>query len=247
MIQSGILYGVGKKMRSAYNTGKVSEREILVCYNRNKAEADSFDPFGWSINDLLQESRATHNPLMRMKLEALIEDHRTKSVCSRNQNELSLKKLDYYRDSALGVGIRPLMSILDMLAVEGDVEAKILCLLLHIEFANLNAKKRTNLSKVIYRRKDILLQQVSDLLYDNEWRCGVSYNPGKNASHIVYVYLPDGTQLSWHSNDLETAYCYDEIDAEWDGRVCSTLEKLLSYAHRRFCIGSELVEYNLAS
>ena len=242
-----VIYGVGKKMRSAYLAGKISEQQVLLCYNKNKSEADRFVPFGWSVKELIEESNLTHNPILREKLRSLAREHQTKAERSKEQNELSLKKLDYYLWSALGIGMRPVMQELNRLSKDGNKEAEIILLLMQIEFANLTAKKRHDLSKVIYQRKDLLLQKASDLLYDNNWECGVSYNPGKNASHIIYVFLPNGSQLSWHSNNYDTAMCYDEICTEWDGRACSSLEKLFTYAHERFGIGNTLTEYKIAS
>ena len=69
---------------------------------------------------------------------------------------------------------------------------------------------------MIYERKSILLEQLSNLLYETEWKHGISYNTGKNASFIVYIYLPNGTQLSWHCNEYQMMYYYPEIQCEWE-------------------------------
>lgn len=239
------LNGVGKKLRASFNVGMTTEKEILAVYNHNKKEADTFDGYGWTIFDLIQEEKKTHNPLLRTKLQKLIEEHKEKSRCSSSQNALSMAKLTFYLSTALGIGLRSVLKVLKKIALNGDEEANILCILMHIEFANLMAKKRNNLKKVIYERKHILLEKVSDLLYKNNWKCGISSKTGKNAGYIVYVFLPNGTQLSWHCNEYTMPYFYEDIECGWDGKVCSTLEKLLTYVHYKYKIGEALVPYDI--
>lgn len=240
---SVVLEGVGKKLRASFKAGKTTEKELLAVFIHNKKEADAFDGYGWSTFDLIQEEKRTHNPLLRAKLQKLIEEHKEKSRCSNRQNALSIAKLDFYKDTALGCGIRSIRNALYKIGAGNDDEATILAMLLDIEFANLMAKKLTGKKEVIYERKHIMLEQVSDLLYDNNWRCGISSKAGKNAGWIIYIYLPDGTQLSWHSNQYTLLYSYEDIDCAFDGRVCTTLEKLLTYAHNKYNIGEMLVPY----
>lgn len=238
-----VLDGVGKKLRASFKAGKTAEKELIAVFIHNKKEADAFDGYGWSTFDLIQEEKRTHNPLLRAKLQKLIEEHKEKSRCSNRQNALSIAKLDFYKDTALGCGIRSVRNALYKIGAGNDDEATILAMLLDIEFANLMAKKLTGKKEVIYERKHIMLEQVSDLLYDNNWRCGISSKAGKNAGWIIYIYLPDGTQLSWHSNQYTLLYSYEDIDCAFDGRVCTTLEKLLTYAHNKYNIGEMLVPY----
>lgn len=237
------LNGVGKKLRSSFLAGKTSANKLLTVYKRNLKEAERFDGFGLSLFELEMEVKRTHNPLLRQKLAKLVEEYKEKSRCSAKQNELSMKKLQFYLPSALGLGIRKVMKALRKFAKKGDVEARILGTLLEIEFANLYAKKHAALKKVIYERKHILLTRLSKFLCDEGWKCGISSNTGKNAGWIVYVYLPNGTQVSWHCNEYTMLYHFEAIDCSWDGKVCSTLEKLLNYAHENFNIGEPLVEY----
>lgn len=245
MVDNNILYGVGKTLRARYLASKISEKEVMNTFLRNKKEADACDFFGWTIFELIQEEKRTHNPLLRQKLNHAIIQHKEKSRNSLKQNELSLAKLDFYRESALGIGIRPVMHALRTLAKAGNINAEICLMLMQIEFANLNAKKLHHKKDEIYKRKDYLLMTVSDLLYDNGWTCGISSNTGKNASYIVYVYLPNGSQLCWHCNNYRMLYYYDDITCDWDGLICSTLEKLLCFVHDYFGIGT-LIEYAAA-
>ena len=66
------------------------------------------------------------------------------------------------------------------------------------------------------------------------WKYGINSETGKNACYLVYVYLPNGVQLTWHCNEYAIYECYPPIDAEWDGQVCMTMEKLLTYISNRF-------------
>ena len=242
-VNTEILNGVGKKVRNAYLQGKVKDEEILSIYTRYKVESDNFDTFGWTLDELRQEANATNNPILRNRIKSILDEKRDKAIRSKQQNALSMEKLEYYKGTALGMGLRPVMREVGKIAKSGDDDAKILFLLMQAEFANLNAKKRTSLSKVIYQRKDLLLKQVSDLLYDCGWECGISSNTGKNASYIIYIYLPDKSQVSWHCNDFSIFYYYDDIDCSWDGQPCTTMEKLLEFAHNRFGIGGQLEKY----
>ena len=246
MVTPEILNGVGKKMRSAFLAGKLSEKEVITCYTRNKRDADAFDPMGWSIHELIAEEKNTHNPIKRAKLQILIQEHKEKSRASNDQNRLSMLKLEFYRDKALSIGLRGVLRELHKIS-GSNTEAEIILTLLEAEFANLTAKRKNSKKEVIYERKDLLLMRVSDLLYEAGWKCGLSYETGKNALCIIYVYLPNGTQVSFHCTNYLIMDYYDEIECMWDGQPCSTLEKLLDYAHHKFGIGNEAVMYEIAA
>lgn len=243
MLAKNILIGVGKKLRNGYLNGAISEDVVNAFYKHNKKEADEFDSFGMSLFDLQELKTKTHNPLLSSKLQELILDYKNKITKGHMQNMLSLKKLSFYKQFGLGIGLRNVIKALKNLVKLGEKEARIVLGLLDIEFANLTAKLRSNKKNLIYERKDILLDRISDMLYDNGWRCGINYNPGKNANYLIYVYLPNGEQLSWHCNDYRMLECYDEIKCEFDGKVCSTLEKLLNYVHKRFGIGMPMEQF----
>ena len=57
---------------------------------------------------------------------------------------------------------------------------------------------------------------------------------GKNTSYIVYVYLPNNVQVSWHSKDYYLHKYFPWIDTEWDEQVCMTMEKLLTYIQEQY-------------
>jgi len=235
-MEQSILNGVGKKMRIDYLNGRVSEKAILAMYRRNKEEADSFSLFGYRENDIRRAANETHNPLLRMKFLAALEERKLRNIKSTNQNIVSLSKLENHKKSACGMGLRKLIKHLDAMSRVGDnTELRLLKMLLETEFANLSAKQHSGKEKsLIYERKDILLYQMSELLDELGWRYGINDATGKNACYLVYVYLPNGVQLTWHSNDLYIYEYYPLIDVEWDGQVCMTMDKILDYINTNY-------------
>ena len=237
-ISNEILAGVGKKLRNGFQNGTVTATKVMESYRKNLKEVNQFSMFGLSIFDLIRMEKDTHNPILKIKLKECIEMHKEKSRTSNSQNKVSLEKLDNFRAHALGIGLRKVISMMRSLVKRtNDQEARIILMLLETEFANLSAKKLHQFKNVIYERKSLLLEELSYLLSETDWKHGISYNTGKNASYIVYIYLPNGTQLSWHCNEYQMMYYYPEIDCEWDGQVCMTMEKILNYIHNRFNIG----------
>ena len=232
-----ILNGVGKKMRTGYLRGEVSESTVIAMYRKNKKEADSFSVFGFRGREIEEMMRETHNPLLRQKLQECLESKKAISVRCASQNETNLEKLERFKkDACGGKGLRKVLRELKKRAkVTKDPETKLLQLLLETEFANLSAKKHhRRLREVIYERKTLLLFQMADYLDELGWKYGINDEAGKNASYLVYVYLPNGVQLTWHCNEYGIYEYYPPIDAQWDGQVCMTMEKILSYIGERY-------------
>ena len=234
-VTNEILGGVGKRLRSGYLAGTVPAERVIQSYRMNCREAEKFSFFGLDVFDLMRCERETHNPILRARLKEQIELHKEKSRRSNDQNKVSLEKLEYYREHALGVGLRKVLAEMRRIVKRtGSLEARIVLMLLETEFANLSAKKLHSHKSVIYERKTLLLEELSYLLADTDWRYGINYQTGKNASYVVYIYLPDGTQLCWHGKEYRLMYCYPEIECEWDGKVCMTMDKILSYIESRY-------------
>lgn len=238
-IYNEILEGVGKKIRNGYFAKTITASKVMECYRKNLKEADAFSCFGWTVSEMIRFEKETHNPIIRKKLQQAIGAHDVKQEKSNDQNKLNLEKLEKFKADALGIGLRKVLSQMRKLVKRSsDKNAKIVLLLLETEFANLSAKKLHNLKEVIYERKTILLTQLADLLDSTDWRYGISSNTGKNASYIIYVFLPNGEQLSWHSNEYQMLYYYPEINCKWDGQVCMTMEKILSFIGETYYIGT---------
>lgn len=238
-VYNEILEGVGKKIRNAYFAKNITANKVMECYQRNLKEANAFSCFGWTVSEMIRYEKETHNPIIKKMLKQSIEVHDERRDKSANQNQLNLDKLDKFRTDALGIGLRKVLSQMRKLVKNSsDITARIVLLLLETEFANLSAKKRKGLQKVIYERKVILLEQLAELLDETDWKYGLSFNTGKNASYVIYVYLPNGVQLSWHCNEYHVLYYYPDINCEWDGQVCMTMEKILNYIGETYHIGT---------
>ena len=235
-MEEAILNGVGKKMRLSYLRGQISDSTIIAMYKKNKKEADSFSVYGFRTREIERFAQETHNPLLREKLLSCIDKKREQDKKSSEQNQLSLTKLENFKKTACGIGLRKVLRHLDKLSkLTRDPETRLIQMLLETEFANLSAKQHYGkLKGLIYERKSILLYQMADLLEAMGWKYGINSETGKNACYLVYVYLPNGVQLTWHCNEYTIYECYPPIDAEWDGQVCMTMEKLLTYISNRF-------------
>ena len=154
---------------------------------------------------------------------------------SNIQNDLSIQKLEMFKKGALGIGLRKVLSRLRKESkITKDPELTLTLMLLETEFANLSAKENKGKKKgTIYERNSHLLYQMSSYLNKLGWRYGINDAAGKNASYLVFVYLPNGVQLTWHTNDYDIYEYYPQIDAEWDGQVCMTMEKILNFIKKR--------------
>lgn len=233
-----ICNGVSKKVLLGFQNGAISERMLVKQYERNLKEANEFSSFGYNMRDLSVAERETHNPLLKQRIKQAIQEYQQKQIKSNIQNKLSVEKLYHFKKLALGIGLRKVISKMKLYCKRtNDTEATLVLLLLELEFANLSAKVNTYSKQErerIYERKDILLHKIQPLLHELGWRYGLNDAKGKNASYIVYVYLPNNVQVSWHSKDYFLYKYFPMIDAEWDGQVCMTMEKILTYIQEKY-------------
>ena len=235
-MEKSILNGVGKKMRIGYLNGQIPESTILSVYKKNKKEADSFSLFGFKPREIEGLLRETRNPLLKQKLQECLKAKQEISRRSKAQNEVNLEKLEKFKKDACRIGLRKVIRKMSKMAkITKDLETKLLLLLLETEFANLSAKQhKGDLKDIIYERKTILLYQISGFLRRLGWKYGINDEAGKNACYLVYVYLPNDVQLTWHCNEYDIYKCYPTIDAVWDGQVCMTMDKILSYIDNKY-------------
>lgn len=235
-MEAAILNGVGKKMRNGYLKGEISENKIVETYAKNKKEADSFSMFGYKIDEIYSFMKETHNPLLKEKLQRCLEEKRDINKRCSVQNELNIAKLNRFKEDACGMGLRKVLRYIKKLAkTTKKPEIKLIQLLLETEFANLSAKQhKKQIKGLIYERKNRLLYQMADYLEKVNWKYGINDEAGKNACYLVYVYLPNDVQLTWHCNEYGIYNCYPIIEAEWDGQVCMTMEKILSYIEEMY-------------
>lgn len=238
-MEQNILNGVGKKTRLAFLRGEIAESQVMKMYLRNKREADDFSAYGLKSWDLHAMLNSCHNPILKSKIEECISEFNEKSKRSNTQNKLSIEKLNTFLDNAFGIGLKRIIRIMkNETRKSKDETLKIVTTLLEVEFANLSAKTHgRQLKDTIYERKSLLLDKIAFMLNGSNWRYGYNDNCGKNASYIIYVYLPNNEQLSWHTNDYNIYQSFPYIDTAWDGKVCATMEKILDFianTYRRF-------------
>lgn len=227
IVKKEVLDGVGKKTRNDFLNGKVSASKVESIYAHNLKEADNFSLFGLTINDLRMLLRNCHNPILKARIKDHIMSFKAKLQIGNNQNQLSIEKLHTFLAKGLKRTIRTLKKEAKR---SKDKTLKVVSALLEAEFANLCAKTYgKQLKEVIYERKSLLLDKVAYWLDGTGWKYGYNANCGKNAAYIIYVYLPNGVQLSWHSTDYNLYKKFPYIETTWDGKVCSTMEKLLEY------------------
>ena len=231
-----ILNGVGKKTRNAFLRGEIPTSKVESIYAHNKKEAEAFSTYGLTITELCLMLRSCHNPILKKKIEEYKSAFDAKSRKSNEQNKQSIEKLNKFLSNAMGLGLKRVIRIMKHETKKSkDKKLNIVTTLLELEFANLSAKTHgKQLKEVIYERKDLLLDRIGRLLKESDWKYGYNDNCGKNASYIVYVYLPNGVQLSWHSNDYNLYKKFPYIEVEWDGQACATMEKLLEYINQHY-------------
>lgn len=229
---------VGKSLAKSYRRGEISAKELLRFYRKNVAETETFCTFGYKIQELQEVIRTTHNPALKAKLKDVVEEKKALRQKSNLQNQSTLDKLDMFKIDVLGMGIglrKVIASMRKYYKKTGDRNTLIVSLLLETEFANVNAKRLSSEKRrMAYERKTILLTRLSSLLHEAGWKSGYNEATGKNASYLVFVYLPSGIQLTWHCNEYTIPQYYDSLDDEWDGQVCMTLEKILVYIKENY-------------
>lgn len=226
-MENTILEGVGKNARKKFLKGELSEKDILRMYKKNQKECDEYPEYGVPLQEMRSDLRECHNPLLHKKIDFLISEFIRKRDLSNTQNKVSLAKLSDLKATACGMGLRNVEKCLFWYK-DSTLENTILYNLLQLEWTNLAAKQYHKPGKVIYNHKEQILYAIEPLLKQAGWKYGVSSNPGKNASGIIYIYLPNGEQLSWHCG-YQMFDIYPPIEAEWDGKSCSTLTKIVEY------------------
>jgi hypothetical protein len=235
-MEQDILNAVGKKIKAAYLNATITNEQLMKIYTKNKKEADDFSLFGYKAREIAYILKCTHNPILKKKLEAYLEESSKRAKLSKEQNELSISKLNHFKKTACGIGLRKVIKQMKQeLMKSQNLEKEILLLVLEAEFANISAKKYSGEKKeMIYNRKSFLLQVLSEKLKQSNWRYGINSDTGKNACYLIFVYLPNGTQLTWHSNDYYLYKYYPEIESTWDGQVCMTMEKIITYIEQNY-------------
>lgn len=213
-----------------YENGMLTDKDVNSIYSYHKKNPGSLNLFGMNLKDLRHERKCCTIPGLAKFYDNAIKSWYEKQEMSTSQNLESMDKLNFLKKNACGMGLKKVLRKMKKVCrFSKDINAKIAYLLLSTEYANLSAKDNgCKFRQKIYERKEYLLRRLSPLLQEAGYRCGLSANPGKNAVYILYCYLPNGKQISWHTS-WKMYDQYPPLDVEWDGQKCSTLTKLIDY------------------
>lgn len=215
------------KEKKAFNRGDLSEKDAADIENFRIAEAVSYDV---EDPEKLHKGYNHINRLIREKCIAFKKPPIISKMSVEEANRRNIVLLKKSRHNACGIGSKQLKLRLNKLIKSGDKVANILRNLIEAEDSNINAKKYFGKYKdSYYSKKESCLFNAFQYMNELGWKYGYSLDVGKNAKFVVYVYLPNGEQLSWHM--VEDAYIsiLPKIDVKWDGKPATTLTKLYDY------------------
>jgi hypothetical protein len=216
-----------KKEKKAYNRGDLAEKDAIELENSRIAEAEKYD----CRDPLKLEKGYNHiNKLIREKCIAFKKPPHIVRMEIEKANEENIMILEYSRHEACGIGSKKLKLRLNKLKKSGDKVASVLRNLIEAEDSNISAKKYFGKYRTrYYENKEMYLMDSINDMKELEWTFGYSREVGKNAKYVMYVYLPNGSQLSWHMVNDRNMVRLPEIDVKWDGLPATTLTKLYDY------------------
>lgn len=146
------------------------------------------------------------------------------------KNERLSEILHDKRETMCGMGTRKVKLTLNKLIKQGNRNAELYRKALEVEDCNIRAKESSYYYKdKIYRQKSRLLMELVDLCLKYDVVFGKQMVEGRETNCILYFELPFVEQISFH-----TTLGASEIDSipdyqgQWDGKTCSTLDKLES-------------------
>ena len=165
---------------------------------------------------------------LRKNYKSVIES--CKKARTAKQNALMRHKqlkydLAYARNNFCGIGTRKTKMRLNKLAKNGDTLAKAYRLALEAEDKNITAKQTYfDYADKVYALKEQNIKELAELCIQESWEFGKQKSDVKDAKYIIYFDLPNCDQISFHTN-LDCSE-YPSYEKEWDGKICSTLQKL---------------------
>lgn len=144
------------------------------------------------------------------------------------KNEKLSKILHDKRETMCGVGTRRVKLMLNKLVKQGDRIAELYRKAIEVEDCNIRAKESSFYYKgKIYRQKSRLLLELVDLCLKSDLVVGKQMVEGRETNCILYFELPNVEQISFHTmlEEKESSFIPD-YPKQWDGKTCSTLNKL---------------------
>jgi hypothetical protein len=149
------------------------------------------------------------------------------------KNEELIEILDDVRSNCLGIGTNKLKRRLNKLAESSEI-ARAYRIALEIEDKNITAKKTPPKYKdKVYQQKHDLILELAELFGVEKWCFGKQNAKEFSTDHIMFFELPGCEQISWHCT-LEKGNNFPGYSKPWDGKINSTLEKLLEGILKNF-------------
>lgn len=127
-----------------------------------------------------------------------------------------------------GIGLRKVKLFLNARIKEGDEYAQLYRYALEAEGENLKAKEalhKYHSDYHAYEKKEYILCNLSNMCIRLSVPFGIQISNVPAARYVVYYELPNCEQISFHTN-VDTAEQWPYYQGVWDGKKCSTLEKL---------------------
>ncbi len=226
-----------------YQSGLLCDKDINVMWSYSQRHINAFNVNGKNRADFLMEKKTCCDPHLRKFWQNVIEDWDVKSKRSVSQNKENFERLEVIERKACGVGFRRVRHILkNIVRKSSNKESKIILTLFDLEFANLKAKLHVGeIRRRIYNRKEWLMKKLSWLLADSEWKYGIMEATSKNAAYCLYIYLPNGKQISFHTTNWQFYKYFPAINCQWDGQPSSTMTKLVDYINEMKIISIESI------
>lgn len=180
-------------------------------------------PMNDSWEDLLTEY---HNVIDERYFRKNKSDDSRQAALAKNE-KLS-KILHDKRETMCGVGSRQVKLMLNKQIKQGDKNAELYRKAIEVEDCNIRAKESNYFYKEkIYKQKSRLLMELVDMCLRSDVVVGKQMVEGRETNCIIYFELPGVEQISFHTklDDVEYSLIPD-YPKKWDGKTCSTLDKL---------------------
>jgi len=157
------------------------------------------------------------------------------------KNAQLIDELYNLRENALGIGTRKMKIRLNKIAVQ-NIEAKIARMVLEIEDVSTQAKNASwKYKDKKYFQKQELIEELVEIYKQTDYDYGIQYEENYNTNAILYFELPNGSQVSFHTNWDEEIHV-KKYEKKWDGLVNSTFKKVITFVEEKFI--NEIVKEN---
>ena len=157
------------------------------------------------------------------------------------KNAQLIDELYNLRENALGIGTRKMKIRLNKIAVQ-NIEAKIARMVLEIEDVSTQAKNSSwKYKEKKYFQKQELIEELVEIYKQTDYDYGIQYEENYNTNAILYFELPNGSQVSFHTNWDEEIHV-KKYEKKWDGLVNSTFKKVITFVEEKFI--NEIVKEN---